>query len=663
MKPRRTCLMFVCAIPLLMPTAFAQKPLSVMDWKTEYTVNTYLLQEMHRQYDSRRTTLTEALRSRDATLAYVHECRTRFLRLLGPPPPHSPLNAAVVGVIPGTGYSIERIVYESFDAHHVTGNLYLPKGKGPFPAALLFCGHEDAAKATVSYQHTAILFATHGFVVLVVDPISQGERHQLTDAAGKPLTRGGTTEHTLLNAGSNLVGTSTAAYELWDNVRGLDYLVTRSEVDTSRIGCLGNSGGGIQTVYFSAFERRVKVAAVCSYLSSRERTLDPSGPADGCAQIPDEGKLGMEMCDYLIAAAPNPVLVLAGRFDFIDYRGTREAVADLEHVYSVLGESRKVSLFTYDDGHGLSMPKREVAVAWFRRWLCNDPSPVIESPVQTCTAPELFCTPTGQINAFYKDEVTVAQRNAAVFDSLAQSRRVFLQKGRAEILDTVRSLLSMKKNGEGLTVESCGPVVNAGIRWERIIVRRSGEIPLPILIAYPPAVPKRISLWLHQEGKGVVADSITMVRGLLAEGCAVILCDVRGTGETTDKPDLNDPKYYNAEYRNAMLALHIGRSLVGQRTSDVLNLFEYIGTIPSLSHLPLDIDASGIATLPALLASVLSERVAAATLHGGMRSFKDVLARQTEKNWYSYVIPRVARFFDIPDLAPLAPALRVDSGK
>ena len=78
--------------------------------------------------------------------------------------------------------------------------------------------------------------ASNGIAVLVVDPIGQGERLQLIDREGKPLTRGATTEHTLLNAGFNLLGTSLAAQEYWDNHRALDYLLTRKDIDPEHIG-------------------------------------------------------------------------------------------------------------------------------------------------------------------------------------------------------------------------------------------------------------------------------------------------------------------------------------------------------------------------------------------------------------------------------------------
>ncbi|HMC98961.1 MAG TPA: acetylxylan esterase, partial [Ferruginibacter sp.] len=348
----------VVSIFFIFTSAFSQKQYNVLDWKSDVTLNTFLVQQMHKQYDERRISFHKALSSPSALAAYQSEVQKKFRLILGDKPENSPLNSTITGTIQEDGYRIEKLVYESFADHHVTANLYVPNGNKKFPAALLFCGHEDAGKATESYQRTAILFAKNGFVVLVIDPISQAERYQLVDEKGKPLTRGGTTEHTLLNAQCTLLGTSVPAYELWDNVSGLDYLITRPDVDTSKIGCLGNSGGGMQTIYFAGYDPRVKIFAPCSYLENREHVLETTGPADGCAQIPGEGSEHLEMDDYLIAAAPKPLLILAGRYDFIDFSGTLQAYEKLKKVYSLLKQPGKLKLFSFDDGHGISAPKR-----------------------------------------------------------------------------------------------------------------------------------------------------------------------------------------------------------------------------------------------------------------------------------------------------------------
>lgn len=625
---------------------FAQKEFRILDWKTEYTLNNHLVQQMLGQYDRRMESFQQALSSRQNLQAYIKSVREKFITLLGDRPPSSPLNARITGTLNRDGYRIEKIVYESFARHHVTTNLYIPDGKGPFPAVLLFCGHEDVSKATESYQKTAILFARNGFVVFVIDPISQSERHQLTDATGKPLTRGGTTEHTLINSSSNLVGTSAAAYELWDNVRALDYLVTRKEVDTARIGVAGNSGGGMQTIYFAAYEPRIKVIAPCSYLASRERTLELSGPPDGCAIIPGEGAMGLEMVDYLIAAAPRPVLVLAGKYDFIDYNSTLFSFNDLKMAYSVLGEPGKAQLFVYDDGHGISAPKREAVVAWFKRWLMNGTPVIKEKPEKIASDKELFATASGQVNTEYKNELTVFDRNKALVDSFAASRELFRKLPKEQQLDTIKELLGIELNNEGISAEDAGEVTKNNIRFRKFIVRKHNEVPVPVLVVYPATV-KRVVAWFHSEGKHKIADSAVLIQNYLNDGVAVVIPDIRGIGELEDKAELNDPKYYNKEYRNAMIALHIGKPLVGQRVTDMLTVLQFVESDEKLKAAPVAVHSQGVLNLSALHAALFTSKIATIKVHNQGSSFE---SEPLEKNSYSAIIPGVLKYYNLADL-------------
>ena len=115
------------------------------------------------------------------------------------------------------------------------------------------------------------------------------------DKNSKSLTRGATTEHTLLNSGANLLGSSVATYEFWDNHCAIDYLCTRPDIDHSKIGVHGSSGGGNQTAYLIAFDDRIKVAAIGVYFTQRERMLEVYGPADGCQHMPYEGREHLEI--------------------------------------------------------------------------------------------------------------------------------------------------------------------------------------------------------------------------------------------------------------------------------------------------------------------------------------------------------------------------------
>ena len=644
--------MLTAWLVLLALRGVAQAPTPVLDWKAPATLPTYLLQAVHQQAGPRRAALDAALHSAAGTQAYRDSARAQFRRVLGLLPARTPLRARVVGTVPQAGFRIEQIIYESTPHHRVTANLYLPAGQGKKPAALLFCGHENASKATPSYQQTARLLARNGFVVLVTDPISQGERLQLTGPAGQPLTRGGTTEHTLLNAEATLLGRTLPAEELWDNVRGLDYLVTRPEVDAARVGCLGNSGGATQAAYFMAYDDRVRVAALCSYVASGERNLTLTGPADGCVQLPGAGAAALDVADWPIMLAPKPLLLLTGRYDFVDQTDMEATFADAYRAYAALGQPDQAAIFTYDDGHGISAPKRAAAVAWFRQWLGVSGPLVPEDGAPTLPETALRCTTTGQVSTSFSDEESLAATHLAAARALAKRRPAYSP---AALADLVRRQL-----GVGPAGPTPAPAVEArdtlrqptGLAWQNLILRQTGEPPLPARLLLPAgsAPSSHLLVWLPDQGMAaVLRDSAARLAAYQRQGTTVLLADLRGLGETTDPAAFNDPKYYNQEYRDALLALHTGRPLLAQRVADVATLLAFVAS-QRLAALPLTLRADGRAALVALHAAVLAPQIGRVQVRGGPVSLAYFLENPAVKEAYSFVLPGVLLHYDAPDL-------------
>ncbi|GAA4507076.1 alpha/beta hydrolase family protein [Hymenobacter ginsengisoli] len=661
-----------------LPAAAQASITPVIDWKAPATLPTYLLQQVHQQYAPRRLALDAALASAAGTQAYRDSARARFRRVLGPLPARSPLRARVTGTVPQGGFQIEKVIYESLPHHHVTANLYLPEGKGKKPAALLFCGHEQTSKATPSYQLTARLLARNGFVVLVIDPVSQGERMQLVDPSGKFLTRGGTTEHTLLNAQATLLGTNLPAEELWDNVRSLDYLLTRPEVDAARVGCLGNSGGATQTAYFMAYDDRVQVAALCSYVAAGERNLTLTGPADGCVMLPGAGAAGLDVADWPIMFASKPLLLLTGRYDFVDQTDMNAAYADTRRAYTALGQAEKTDLFTYDDGHGISAPKRAAAVAWFRRWLGASGPLIAEGNDQPLPEAMLRCTATGQVATAFKEEVSLAAMHLAEARALASHRPAYSPETLPHVLIQQLGLGQSSTGAIKISEEPRDTLrLPNGLAWQGLLLRRDDEPPLPARLLLPaPGAPTRLVLWLPGQGMAaVLRDSAARLAAYQRQGTAVLLADLRGLGETTDPAAFNDPKYYNQEYRDAMLALHLGRPLLAQRVADVGTILTLLRNDSRFWQLPILLRADGRTALVALHAALLSPRVVkkpfpmtndapqppgTAPVFGpgieqvqvssGPPSFQYYLENPAAKDAYSEVLPGVLRRYDVPDL-------------
>ena len=631
---------------------FAQHEQPVLNWKAENMLFDYLNNNMHDQYAERKQRFQQAITSIPAFEEYREKVRQSVKKIFAVFPEKTALEAAVMGRKEQKGYRIEKIVYQSMPGHHVTANLYIPSGAGKFPAVLFFCGHETESKATLSYQQTAVLLVRNGFMVLLIDPVSQGERYQLVDSSGHPLTRGGTTEHTLLNGLDNLLGISVAGDEFWDNERGMDYLLSRAETDTAKVGCMGNSGGGMQAIYFAALEDRIKFAVPCSYLSSREITMDESGPADGCAQIPDEGKYQLEMQDYLLSMAPKPLMVLAGRFDFINYRGTVEAFGEIQQVYRLFGKTDLCQMYTYTDGHGISAPKREAGVRWLRELMYHDTLFRKEENEDLPGEKDLTVTTTGQVTISFAGELTIVQRDRELYDAWEKNRTIFLASGKEVIRKKVLELLHIRESD--LEVQ-CSPSFmgiqkHGGYFYSSYIVRKGMEPPLPVLIAVPDKSVKDIVILLHEKGEKYLQDSVVMLQKYLSEGTIVVLADLRGMGETADKELYNDPKYYNREYRNAMMALHIGKNLPGMRVSDIQTIVQFLQTLYASGTVKVSIKAWGAAVVPAIYYTYLQKGIQHLWLEAGIGSYRELLDHPVMKDAYSSIVPDACKYFDLVNL-------------
>ncbi|MCW9706584.1 alpha/beta hydrolase family protein [Fodinibius salsisoli] len=654
---RYSYLLFVGFVLILTGRSVAQDSYEVLKWDSHLTWHKHLIQQMHEQYRQRDIDMQQAFTSKAAAENYRNKIRKNYDSIKGNFPQKSPLNAKVTGTIKHEDYQIKKVLYESFPNHHVTANLYVPEGQGPFPAALLFCGHESQAKATASYQRTAILLAKHGFVVLVIDPISQGERFQLTDADGEPATRGGTTEHTLLNAGSNLVGTNVVNYEYWDNKQGLEYLMSRPEVDTGRIGVLGNSGGGTMTTYFMALNDTPEAAVVCSYVTKRERAIEVLGPQDGCQWIPYEGREHLEIADFLLMNAPVPTLTLAGKYDFVDYVGVERTMREMQNYYAALEHPEETKLFSWSDGHGISKPKREAAVEWFKRWFYEDSSAVEEGNLAVHTEEQLQVTETGQVNSQFEDEYTIQQRNINLANQLKSERQAFQQNhSRKGFLEKVTSLIGFKENPHNVTAEYVDTSRWKDYHMTKKILRRKGEVPIPVIIIQPSENRQADTLQLRisEGGKAkIIEQNETKINSVLASGQSVILADLRGTGELEDPEEFNASKYHDSQYRNDQVSLHIGEPVVGQRVQDIVTILDFIEAEPSLSPKSITLQAHGFTASPALHAAVLTSQVDQLMLSDTIQSYREILEQPIRQNGYAYVVPNALKFYDLPDLVDL----------
>lgn len=147
-------------------------------------------------------------------------------------------------------YVIENIVLQTAPGVYLTANLYLPKrGQKPFPVVLYQCGHANKSY----YAPHGAWFASHGIAALVMDNIEAGEIQT---------THHGVYSHAWFHWYSR--GYSPLAMELLNAIKAVDYLVSRPDLDSKRIGATGRSGGGMTTFFLAALDDRIAASAPVS---------------------------------------------------------------------------------------------------------------------------------------------------------------------------------------------------------------------------------------------------------------------------------------------------------------------------------------------------------------------------------------------------------------
>jgi len=140
-----------------------------------------------------------------------------------------------------------------------------------------------------------------------------------------------------------LTGSNTLIHELFDNIRCIDFLEQQPAVDKDKIAVAGNSGGGTQTTYLAAYDRRIKVAVPSCYIATTEIKFNTIGTQDGCQQLWGEGKAGIEEPDFLLMAAPIPILISSAKQDFFSIDGAISAYNELKRLYTILGSPENIN--------------------------------------------------------------------------------------------------------------------------------------------------------------------------------------------------------------------------------------------------------------------------------------------------------------------------------
>ena len=381
--------MIIAVLALLLFTlpirAQPKENLQVLDFYAYYAdapnaLYRHICQEAFQEVSPARRETVAKLQTQSDWEQRQAEVRTRLQRLIGPFPAKTPLNPQIMGTLPKDGYRVEKLVFESQPRFFVTAALFVPDGpERPAPAIVFASGHTADGFRSETYQTMILNYVKKGFVVLAFDPIGQGERLQYTDEE-TAIVDGPTDEHSYVGAQCFINGSSLARYMVWDGIRAVDYLLTRPEVDPTRIGMTGRSGGGTQTALVAAMDERILAAAPEAYITDLELLLKTRGPQDAEQNIYHGIAAGLNHADLLEVRAPKPTLIVSTTRDFFSIQGARDTYHEAQRAYRAFGEEDRIGMVEDDAEHASTSGNREDTYAFFQKHLQN-PGSAQDEPV------------------------------------------------------------------------------------------------------------------------------------------------------------------------------------------------------------------------------------------------------------------------------------------
>jgi dienelactone hydrolase len=297
--------------------------------------------------------------------------REALRRLLGTfPEPCSP-DAEMIEQADLGDLRREKVRFQVEPGEWALGYLFVPTARRE-PGSAMLCLHQHAGQFPLGksepagldgnpQQHYALELARRGYVTFTFDFICfEDRRHPALEGA-----RYERFEFTRrVCAGSSLQAKMTS-----DAMRALDYLASRPEVDPARIGCVGHSLGGQQTLFLAALDERIKAAVSSCGFASYQTIFRDAINHNFSAYVPgilSHGDLG----DVLALVAPRAFRASVGNADRIfPFDGIRATVERAREAYRARGVEDRLVLDAVDGGHAFTDALRERAYAWLDREL------------------------------------------------------------------------------------------------------------------------------------------------------------------------------------------------------------------------------------------------------------------------------------------------------
>jgi cephalosporin-C deacetylase-like acetyl esterase len=513
-------------------------------------------------------------------------------------------------------------------------------------------GHSINGKSYSLYQRCCQGLVQLGYVVLAFDPIGQGERAYYTRPNGW-LSRfnSPTQEHTIPGRQMLLVGETATGTLLWDAMRSLDVLAAHLQVDPRRLASTGQSGGATLTMILAAMDDRLSAAAISSGNTENFAVtpfLAPGSSDDAEQDLIGSGPLAFDRWDMLWPAAPKPLLISVSAHDFFGTyspayeRSGREEFQKLKAAYEMLGAADRIDYYEAPLPHALSYPMRLAIYNWFERHLNGRMRTIDEEPP---TSPEsdqaLWCGQTG-----------VAIRDFGGKSPAALvADRARLIRTPAQVPD-LRALLGMDPAGAVPLLEVRGRTKYRNCEVHAVEVNSAEHVWSPAWLFLPKRAWTKMLVLVEPNGRNGAWHEDELYDQLATSGIAVCVPDVRGVGDLEPQFAPGAAGYargHATEEQYAWASLILGRSLLGQRTTDIVAYVRALAA--SYPDTAIVLAARDKMTVPALCAAALEMRVSKLYIASGLASWRSVAESENYTTPLANLAPNALVATDLPEIA------------
>jgi dienelactone hydrolase len=558
-----------------------------------------------------------------------------------------------LGELARDGYRVEKIVFQTRPGVFMTANAYVPAGEGKRPAVLCVHGHWRGAKQDPVPQSRCIGLAKLGFFVLAVDAFGAGERG-IGTALG---------EYHGEMVGSTLfpVGLPLSGLQVYENMRAVDYLLTRREVDGTKLGITGASGGGNQTMYAGAFDERFScVVPVCSVGTYRSYL---GAAACVCEIVPDVMTYTEEW-GLLAMVAQRALMVINATKDAFQFSvgEAQQSIARAQHVFRLYGQAGRVAHTIFESGHDYGKTMREAMYGWMALHLKGEGqgNPIPEPPLTPEDPETLRCYP-GQSRP--ADFVTLPRFAAAEAAKLIDEHNREIPQHAEHWKNTamrIRHALEHQVLG-GFPERKPAAVTILGEKDSKAVsiqLETEPGIESFVRLSGGRNDPKRLAIIVDLEGIEH-AHASELVKAIENSGRNLAIVEPRDTGRYAVAGDKigRAPDHNSAEW--SMLT---GRPLLGQWIWDVRMAIDAIARQEKEAFDGATLIGLGPAGLVALGAAIYEPRISRVVMIDTLASFKSDVPYVNQR--MGIMAPRILRDAgDVPHLAALvAPRKLMISG-